>query len=69
MSPWTIGRQAPLSMEFSRQECGSGLPVSSMGALPDPASNPGLLQAGGSLSEQPGKAKIASYFVQFGMKF
>ena len=25
-TPWTVGRQAPLSMEFSRQERWSGLP-------------------------------------------
>ena len=26
MTPWTVARQAPLSMEFSRQEYWSGLP-------------------------------------------
>ena len=25
-TPWTVAYQAPLSMEFSRQECWSGLP-------------------------------------------
>ena len=33
--PWTIARQAPLSMEFSRQECWSGLPFPTLGDLPD----------------------------------
>ena len=33
---WTIARQAPLSMEFSRQEYWSGLSFPSPGALPDP---------------------------------
>jgi len=34
-TPWTIARQAPLSMEFSRQEYWSGFPFSSPGYLPD----------------------------------
>ena len=35
-TPRTVARQAPLSMEFSRQEYWSGLPFLSPGALPDP---------------------------------
>ena len=35
-TPWTIARQAPLSMGFSRQEYWSGLPFPSPGDLPDP---------------------------------
>ena len=35
-APWTVACQAPLSMEFFRQECWSGLPVPSPGALLDP---------------------------------
>ena len=38
--PWTKARQAPLSMEFSRQEYWSGLPCSSPGDLPDPGIEP-----------------------------
>ena len=34
--PWTAARQAPLSMEFSRQEYWSGLPFHSPGNLPNP---------------------------------
>ena len=34
--PWTITHQAPLSMEFSRQEYWSGMPCPSPGDLPDP---------------------------------
>ena len=43
--PWTIARQAPLSMEFSGQEYWSGLPFSSSGDLSDPemGSKPHLL--------------------------
>ena len=35
-TPWTIAHQAPLSMEFSRQEYWSELPFSSAGDLPCP---------------------------------
>ena len=37
-TPWTRACQAPLTMEFSRQEYWSGLPVPSSGDL----SNPGI---------------------------
>ena len=36
VTPWTVARQAPLSMEFSRQEYWRGLPFPSPGDLPDP---------------------------------
>ena len=35
-APWTIAYQAPLSMEFSRQEYWSGFSFPSPGDLPDP---------------------------------
>ena len=38
--PWTVACQAPLSMEFSRQEYWSGLPFSPPGDLPDPGTEP-----------------------------
>ena len=34
-TPWTVARQAPLCMEFSRQEYWSGLPLPSLGDLPN----------------------------------
>ena len=34
--PWTVAHQAPLSMEFSRQEYWSGLRCLPPGSLPDP---------------------------------
>ena len=37
---WTLACQAPLSMEFSRQEYWSGLPCPSPGDLPDPGIEP-----------------------------
>ena len=39
-TPWTVAHQAPLSMEFSRQEYWSGLPFPSPGDLPDPGIEP-----------------------------
>ena len=40
-TPWTVAYQAPLSMEFSRQEYWSGWPFPSPGDLPDPGIEPG----------------------------
>ena len=40
MTPWTVAHQAPLSMEFSKQEYWSGLPFLSPGDLPDPGIKP-----------------------------
>ena len=41
MTPWTIAHQAPLSMEFSRQEYyWNGLPFPSPGDLPHPGIKP-----------------------------
>ena len=40
VTPWTVARQAPLSMRFSRQEYWSGLPFPSPGDLPDPVIEP-----------------------------
>ena len=42
-TPWTVVRQAPPSMEFSRQEYWSGLPFPSPRDFPDQGSNPDLL--------------------------
>ena len=35
-TPWTVAHQAPLSMGFSRQGYGSGLPFPTPGDLSDP---------------------------------
>ena len=37
---WIVARQAPLSMEFSRQEYWSRLPFPTSGCLPDPGIEP-----------------------------
>ena len=39
-TPWTVACQAPLSMEFSRQEYWSGLPFPPPGDLPDAGIKP-----------------------------
>ena len=57
MIPWTSAHQAPLSLEFSRQEYWSGFPFSSPGDFPNPEIKPGYpaLQADSFPSEPPGK--------------
>ena len=40
MTPWTSAHQAPLSMEFSKQEYQSGLSYPPPGDLPDPEIEP-----------------------------
>ena len=51
VTPWTEVHQAPLSMEFSRQEYWSRLPLPSPGDLSDPGIEPtslmSLVVAGG----------------------
>ena len=58
----TVARQAPLSMEFSRQEYWSRLPFPSAGDLPNPEVEPGspALRADSLPSEPPGKLKFLS---------
>ena len=60
MTPWTVACQAPLYMEFSRQEYWSGFPFLSPGDLPDTRIKPGspALQADSLLSEPPGKPQL-----------
>ena len=60
---WTVGRQAPLSVGFSRQEYWSGLPCPPPGDLPGPGINPSLLpllhwQVGSSSLVPAGKLLI-----------
>ena len=59
---WTIAHQAPLSMGFSRQEYGSGLPFPSPGDLPDPGVEPTLPALAGRFftTEPPGKPHVGS---------
>ena len=57
-APWTVAHQAPLYMEFSRQEYWNGLPFPSPGDLPDPEIKPGSpeLQVDYLPSELPRKS-------------
>ena len=57
MTQWTVVCQAPLSMEFSRQEYWTGLPCPSPRDLPDPGIKPRspALQADSLPSEPPGQ--------------
>ena len=57
VTPWTVARQAPLSMGFSRLEYWSGLPFPSPGDLPNPGIEPWspALHADALSSEPPGK--------------
>ena len=54
---WTVARQAPLSMGFSRPEHWSGLTFPSPGDLPNPGIEPGslALQVDSLPAELPGK--------------
>ena len=56
-TPWIAAHQAPLSVEFSRQDYWSGWPFSPPGNVPNPGIEPGslALQADALPSEPPGK--------------
>ena len=60
VTPWTVARQASLSVDFSRQEYWSGLPFPSPGDLPNPGIEPvsPALQADALSSEPPGKTLL-----------
>ena len=57
VTPWTVARQAPLSMRFYRQESWSELPCPPTGDLPNPGIKPRspALQADSLPPEPPGK--------------
>ena len=63
VTPWTVTLQAPLSMEFSKQEFWSGLPFPTPGDFP----NPGIeliapaLKSGFSTTARSGKPTGAQY--------
>ena len=59
MTPWTVALQAPLSIEFARQEFWSGLPYPLPGDLLNPGTEPGspTLQADFLSSELLGPPK------------
>ena len=60
VTPWSVARQVPLPMGFSRQEYWSGLPSCLQGSFPTQGSEPGLSsllhwQAGSLPLAPPGK--------------
>ena len=59
VTPWTVARQASLSMEFSRQEYWSGWPCPPSGDLPDPGTEPAspVLARRFFTTETPGKSR------------
>ena len=59
-TPWTLALQAPLSVEFPRQEYWNGLPLPSPGNLPDPGteSRSLALQVDPLPTEPPGKLNL-----------
>ena len=65
-TPWTIAPQAPLSVNFSRQEYWRGLPFSSPGDLPDPGIEPeSPALAGGFLTTEPPGKLIVEVVLQY----
>ena len=70
-APWAVARQAPVSMEFSRQGYWSGLPFPTPGDLPDLGLDPGSpvspeLQAD-SLPTKPREKPLQSMLNSAGM--
>ena len=60
VTPWTSACQAPLSVEFSRQEYWRGLPFPSPGDLPDPGIKPTspALAGGFFTTAPPGRPQL-----------
>ena len=71
VTPWTVARQARLSMEFSRQEYWSGLPFPAPGDLPDPGTEPRspALLVDSLPTEPPGKPIIKGYILNWVISF
>ena len=61
VTPWTVARQAPLSMGFSRQEYWSGLPFPTSADLPDPGIEPESPALAGRFltTEPPGQTLLS----------
>ena len=65
VTPWTVTHQAPLSIEFSRQEYWSGLPLPTPGDLPDPGIEPASLSFPALVftTVPPRKSRAGSKFI------
>ena len=64
---WTIAHQAPLSMEFFRQEYWSGLPFPTPGDLPDPGIESASLAPPTLADGVPGGAEVMNPSVDPGL--
>ena len=68
VTPWTIASQAPLSMEFSRQEYWSRLPLPTPGELLNPVIktvtliSPALQEGSLPLSCIPHKTELTAFY-------
>ena len=61
MTPWTVARQAPLSMGFPRPEYWNGLPSRLPGDLPDPGVEPASpALAGGFFTTEPPRKPVVT---------
>ena len=60
MTPWTVVNQAPLSLEFSRQEHWSGLPFPPPGDLPHSGMEPASPALAGRFCTNKPRKSIAS---------
>ena len=69
VTPWTVALQAPLSMEFSRQEDWRGLPFPSPGDSPNPGIKPRSPALAGRFltTESPGKPSMSIHVVANGI--
>ena len=64
-TPWTVARQAPLSMKFSWQEYWSGQPFPSPGNLPNPRIEPrSPAFLADSLSSQPPGKHFSTHYIK-----
>ena len=69
-TPWTVACQAPLSTGFPKQEYSSGLPLPSLGDLPDPGiepaslASPALAGRGFSQLSHQGSPKLAEPYIK-----
>ena len=70
-TPWTVARQAPLSMGFPRQEYWSGFPFPSLGDLLYPGTELKSPALAGRFftTEPPGKPMMEYYLALNGRKF
>ena len=62
VSPWTVAKQAPLSIGFPKPEYWSGLPFPSLRNLPDPGIEPASpALAGGFFTTEPPGEPMSSH--------